>query len=290
MSESVKLGRKSAYTARPEDLTIIGFDTPHKKGEHPLWDKRANDPVDESMVRNIMQLGVIETVTVTRDGEMIVVADGRGRTKSAREANKRLEAMGSKPVRIPVMFRTGNDARLVGVMVSANEIRRADDLLVKAEKAQQMLDYGADMDEVCTAFGVSEGTIESWLRITSSTDEVKNAIRAGQISATAAATLAQLSRDDQNAKLKELLEAGTTTVKDAEAVVKGKKPKNGNGKKATPGKPLLRKVLNSPALTTHCSPEAICMLAWVLGEGSPKKVKGLSKALRSIGAEDLLSE
>lgn len=280
----IQLGRKSAYTANPEDLTIIGYDTEHRAGEHPLWDERATAAVDEDLVLNIMVYGVIEPINVVRDGEQLLLVDGRGRTKAAREANKRLAKQGSSIVKIPLLMRGGADHNLLGVMVSANEHRRADDMMVKAAKAQRMLDFGGDIAEVANAFGVTTTTIEEWQRLLSASPKVKQAVRKGQLSPTAAAILAKLSRDKQEEKLPELVAKGKASVTATEKLVRDEKAK-AKGKKPTaqaPTKAKLKRMLSNPKTSQHLHPEAEAMLAWVLGEGKVGEVKGLAALLKEL--------
>lgn len=285
---TVNLGRKSAYTADPTDLTIIGLDTDHKQGEHPLWDERSKAQLDESMVLNIMVYGVIKPVVCVREGDDLLLVDGRQRVLSAREANKRLAAQGSPVVKVPLLMRNGEDHRLLGVMVSANEHRRADDMLVKAAKAQRMLDFEATVEEVANAFGVTPTTIEEWQRLLGASTKVKKAVRAGKLSATAAATLAKLGREEQEAKLADMVARGRTTVAEAEKVVaeaKGKKkPASAAPTNPAPKKALLRRMLTSPETGKHLHPEAEAMLAWVLGEGKASEAHGLPALLKKLGA------
>ncbi len=278
MSKKVELGRKSAYTANPRELTIIGRDTKHKRGEHPLWDERAAREVDEAMVCNIMVYGVIEPVTVVRDGDGFNVVDGRGRVMAAREANKRLKKQGSKELRIPVLMRDGDDSRLFGVMVSANEHRRADDVLVKAQKAGRMLDFDATEEEVANAFGVTVATVRGWKLLLSASPRVQKAITAGAISSTAATALARLPRDKQDEQLSKLTKNGQKpTVRDAE-----KAAVNGNGKasKAAPSRAMLRKLAAHPKL----SEEVRAAFAWahLVIEGILGKIQTGLDAWRSL--------
>lgn len=274
--EKGQLSRKSVYTADPEDLVIIGLDTKHKKGEHPLWDERAKAPVDEAMVCNMMVYGVLETVSACREGDDVVLVNGRTRTKAAREANRRLRAQGSATIRVPILFKAGDDARLFGVMVSANEHRKADDILVKASKAVRMLDFCGDVTEVANAFGVTKQTLHDWGALLSVAPEVKKAIRAGDISSSAAVVLAKLPREAQVASLDEMVASGNTTIASAKnAVTKAKNPKAVAN--PAPKKAVIKKIYALRTGTLH--PQALAMLGWILGKVEAKDVKGLDVVL-----------
>jgi ParB family chromosome partitioning protein len=183
--------RSDAFTLEPERITLV------TDPDHPLYDPRVLDDPDESMVRNIMVYGVIEPVVIRNNGETVEVIDGRGRVKAALEANRRLTAEGKQPIRVPAILRRGPDADMFGVLVSANECRREDNPLLKSVKAQRLIDMGKSVEEVAVAFGVRRQSVESWLSLGDVAQPVLDAVEAGDISATAAAQLSGLAREEQ---------------------------------------------------------------------------------------------
>ena len=136
--------RGTYFKMDPDDLTIVGLDTPHKAGEHHLWDERINLPLDENMVLNIMALGVQESVRVEVEktkgnGKCAYVVDGRRRVMHAREANRRLKKQGEPPVRVPVIAERNTEEKDLSMLtVALNEIRLDDPMMVKAAKASRM--------------------------------------------------------------------------------------------------------------------------------------------------------
>jgi ParB family chromosome partitioning protein len=164
--------------------------------------------------------GVIEPVIVRKNGEKIEVVAGRGRTKAAVEANKRLTAEGKQPILIPVMVRGGSDADIFGVMISENEIRRGDTMLVKGAKARKLLNMGYDTKRIAVTFGVTRQAVESWLAADELPPELKNAIGSGAVSATAAIQNSGRSRDEQVDRIEEMsLQGKKVTV----AIMRGEK-------------------------------------------------------------------
>ncbi len=133
MSKSVadKMGgeREEIYSLPPERLVIV------LDKESPLYDERGDPalfPLDEAMVLDIMQNGVINAVKIRRNGSWpdgfakYEVVAGRQRVRHAVEANIRLVAAGAPPMVIFVDVLTGNDNQMFELMVRENEHRRAD--------------------------------------------------------------------------------------------------------------------------------------------------------------------
>ena len=186
----------------PDTLVIIGLD--EVREDSALNDERAEWDVDEALVRNIMVYGVLQPVLVRPEGGKLYVVDGRQRVKAAREAASRQRAAGEFVAKIPVILKQGEDSRVAGVMVSANEQRREDTVLMKARKATRLLDLCGDKEEVAIAFGRSSKTIENWVRLLTCHPDVLEAVEEGFISSAAAIELSRRDRDDQLTALAEL--------------------------------------------------------------------------------------
>jgi ParB-like chromosome segregation protein Spo0J len=201
------VARKELPFYAPEDLVLIGLDTPHKsKAEHPLFDERVFAPVPEEHVNNAITYGILQNVICRRNGNVIEVVAGRQRVKRARLANERLRAAGSAAlIKVPVQLRKDDEKTMIGVMIGENEVRSNDRVLRKAENAAQMESYGASRAEIATAFGVTQAAICGWLKLHGLHEIVKQAIRDGKISAKAASRLADLKVQDQPTALGELL-------------------------------------------------------------------------------------
>jgi ParB family chromosome partitioning protein len=125
--------RSDMFMIEPERLTLV-YDK-----AHPLYDPRVENPPDESMIANIGVYGVQEPVLVRKNGDAIEVVAGRGRTKAALEANKRLKAEGKTPLLIPAIVKRGSDEDLFGILISENEIRREDSMIGKAKRPASYL-------------------------------------------------------------------------------------------------------------------------------------------------------
>ena len=214
MAKAVKSGggqliedatRKTIFLVDPRRLTIIGLDTDDGP-EHYAYDPRANDPIDPAMIASIRDIGVQQTckVVVEKD-DRIVVIDGRQRTKNARAAMGEMKVDGEAgwdALTVPCYAeKLGEIERLLVMGVALNEIRRDDSIMVKAAKAQRMLDQGITIARVAVSFGVSMATIRNWIASLALAAPVKKAIEQGAITVTAAAKWSDMPKADQVAAL-----------------------------------------------------------------------------------------
>lgn len=222
--------RDSVYMVDPNEVCIIGgaailpdaergpLDTGHKEGEHELWDQRLRDVMTEAEVLNTDAFGVIEGITIRKEGDLAVVIDGRRRVRRARVVNARRIASGQMPIKIKASVSKSKDA--MGVMISANEIRQEDSPLVKLEKLKAYMGRGASVADTAVAFGLSPEYVAQLVAFDETcTDEVKAALNDGQLSLRAAAELARIKDPD---KQREALAGYRTIVASGEAS-KGKR-------------------------------------------------------------------
>ena len=275
--------RISIYSIDPAETVIIGLDTDDGP-EHELWGPEVNDPLDENMVANITELGVLVPVIVRKDPAHArpVVVDGRTRVRAAREANERLRKQGLEPLRVKASYEPSqNKKRLSGIMVSANEIRRVDGLLRKAGKAKHLVHVcGHSEEEAAVRMGVSPSTIKNWVTVADMPAEIHDAIRQGRTTVTRALE----HRDDSPEALAAWAKAEFALVATPSAEQDGG-PRRGQSsqlaagrKRKRPGKVFLKKILKDYPL----SQEVQYFIRWVIGditaETVAKHVKGMDAA------------
>lgn len=274
--------RGNLYQYDPNEPTIIGLDT--KDGpEHELWDERIKLPLDESMVVNIMAIGVKESCLLRHNkaAGRYEVVDGRRRIMHAREANKRLKKAGEELVYVPAMLESGDETHMAGVAISLNEIRRDDDTLTKAEKCMRLLQRnGNDHKAAAIRFGVSVAAIKNWAKVAELSPKVKKAVAAGEISASAAAELHGLEKEAQVAKLQKLVAHAKATGKKKATTSSAKKEA---GKKTTVPKRVLLKLVGDEELSSSVPPEVIFGIKLALGTHVPGETTKLGKLLVQAG-------
>ena len=133
-------GKTNVLMFEPEKLHLVTDKT------HLLYDERINLPIDEGMVLNIKELGVLEPIIVWKDPEtgLTCVVVGRQRVKHTLEANKLRLKEGKDPLLVPGVVKRGSANQMAKYMVSENEIRRPDTPLGRAKKMSDALDRGLD--------------------------------------------------------------------------------------------------------------------------------------------------
>jgi ParB family chromosome partitioning protein len=122
-------GKTNVLTFEPENLHLVTDKT------HPLYDERIHLPIDEGMVLNIMELGVLEPIIVWKDPEtgLTCVVDGRQRVKHTWRQISLFER-GQRPTACSWVVKRGSANQMAKYMVSENEIRRPDTPLGRAKK------------------------------------------------------------------------------------------------------------------------------------------------------------
>ena len=269
----IDAARVTTFVIEPERLTLI------TDPAHPLYDERIKLPLDESLVKNIMVYGVKIPVLVRKNGEAIEVVDGRQRVRAAIEANKRLEEAGNLPVKVKILVEKGSDPELFGICILTNELRRGDSVLTKARKAKRMLDLDADEDRCALAFGITKVQLGRWLKLLDLDPKVQKAVEAEEIGATAAAELAELSREKQVEELEKLkVEAGSGKKVNVGAAKRAVKATKGEMKYKKPSARMLQRLYEAPE--GAIDEEDRTLIGWILGEVSS----------RTAGIEEILSD
>lgn len=281
--------RVNAFRLSPEALVksvkIIGRDTPHKLGEHPLSNKSACLPPKRSIVNSMKVHGWKGgVVTLRKDGADFLVADGRKRIVAARVANEELEFEDSEMRIFPVaLVEKAEDGDVATTMVIMNAMREEEDVLEKGRNALQLLKFGKSMPEVAAAFGVSITAVEQWIKVPSDcAAEILDAIEQKVVSGSVALELAALPREQQLVEFEKLKSEGKLTVAAAKETVRKVRP--AGGKKF----PLaaVRKICQlaeKGKLDADIELLTLKILQCLIGKADPRQVKGLSAALREAG-------
>lgn len=272
--------RASLLQFDPNELIIIGLDT--KDGQdHELWDERIKLPLEESMVVNIMALGVKETVTVRKGPKGYEVVNGRRRVLHTREANRRLKKAGEPLVRVPALVEVGDETHMERLTISLNEIRKDDDTLVKAEKCIRLLQRnGRDYRDAAVIFGVSVAAVKQWEKIAELTPKVKKAVSAGEISASAAAELHGLPKEGQIAQLDKLISGAKASGKKKTTTAKARQLA---GRRVSVPKRVLLRLLNDEDLSAGISADVAIGIKLALGTYVPPLTSKLGRLLAQAG-------
>lgn len=228
--------RLNAFLFEPNQLTIVEDES------HHLYDERVKLPLSESLVLSIMDKGVVEPIVVRKEGDLILVVDGRQRVRAAIEANKRLEKAGEEPVMIPGVPRKGTEDDAADVMVLANEIRADDSVMVKARKAARLAQRGRTPEQIAKLFGLqSPATVENWLMLLEMHSTVQKHVESGSLRLTdAVREVGKLNKSEQVAAAEKIMEENPTRKTKRET---GKAGKKSNGRSLGPSAGVLIKRL-----------------------------------------------
>lgn len=262
-------GRSNLLYFDPSKLTLVTDE------DHPLYDPRVHDPVDPALVASIKIKGVIEPVIIWKDPEtgLTCVVDGRGRTRACLEANRQLALAGETPKQVPAIIGKGAARDVMAVMVLANEGRREPTAAGRAKMAQRLMVQGYSEDQVAIFLHCSTQTVTSYLQLAESTQAVRSAAEAGEISTTVAYTLAKLPPAEQREQLTTMIEAAKgesgvrkRTKKMLAAV--GKERKAPTRKEI---KVFLADVSGPTVDEDYCN-TATAILDWVLGNSKKPRI------------------
>jgi len=270
-------------------VTLIGRDTKHKEGEHPLYDKRVHEDPNEALVANIRTYGNKVAVVLRKNGvhesgpykgeDLLEVIDGRRRTIACREGAIRARAAGEVEQLLKVEFERSDEATQVGVMISLNEIRQDDTPMNRVRKACYVIASGRSVSEVATMFGVTPQAVKQWQTIIELAPAVQRAIDAGQLTAHAAKQLAGLSQEEQVTKLKEILSETNGKRPTGDQIRQRVKP-DGAPKLS---KRLVKKLVADEGWFSDLSDDAAAILRFLAGdEQALRKVPGLLSRMKKL--------
>lgn len=299
--------RINAFMMDPDDLTIVGLDTPHKsREEHVLWDPRIGLPLTDEFVLSILLFGVQQPVIPRKNGPLSEVVIGRQRVRGTRLANdpawrKRMESeKGVEPgsytalpkVLVPTMAPIKvDDFGALARRILENELRQNDGPVEKARNAAQMRAMGASDEVIAACFNCSVKQVQKLLSILDLDAKVQQAIERSEVSFSAAVQLTDLTREQQVMQVEAWKAAGapvsvTEAKRQRRERAKADEPAAASDETRTVKVPtgVLRK------LTQHEKfdelPEDFRhAIEWVLGNDARRsKVKGLTAMLRDVGA------
>ena len=190
--------RATLFVMDPDALKII------TDPRDPLFDPRGIEDPDPAMVASIRVFGVDKPVKGYKDGDDVVVLDGRRRVIAAREAKRlNLECGGAIP-KVKVELHRGDRRGAVLKMVLGNFSPKEESIVAKAQKASTLYTQNYTDEEIGIAFGVSAATVKNWLAVLGLSEAAQQALSKGAVRLTDAVKLRRLSHDEQPAAVAKL--------------------------------------------------------------------------------------
>jgi ParB-like chromosome segregation protein Spo0J len=303
--------RGVVFRMDPTELVIVGLDTEHGENDHVLSDRdRLKDPVSPALVDSVYDRGVLSDITVRMVSGVPEVVDGRQRVRATREVNKLRQSEGLKPIRVPVVFKELDDVSAFREMIILNEHRKDDPPIYRVRKALKLLSLGETREQVSRTFGVTVPAVAGWEKVADLHHEVIDAVEKEKVNLTVAIELAKFPRDEQVAAMRKAIEVGASASAVREEVRRRHRQQaagNSNGSEDDgdgdgEGKARGGTIRPSPSrLSTKVLRQlvkardegevdfdvtAFTTFQFVLGQAPAKKIRGLTDALRHVGAED----
>lgn len=241
--------RESIFRFDPDDVVIIGHDTEHKKGEHPLYQELI-EPTPE-FVANVGYFGVQEPILIAKDGDSPIVVAGRKRVRALRLANAVRRERGEMPLTLSAKQVKGPESLLAAVMVIENEQRHELDAVARGEQVCQLALQGFPPADLATIYGRSEATIQNLQALGSATTELKRLVREGKVTAARGYTLARKSADKQRAIVKSIEAGAPEQVERAPRVRDPKKVAGGVLQRLTDLEEPIKLALAQAGLQAH---------------------------------------
>lgn len=166
----------------------------------------------EELADSIRQLGLIQPITVKRDGDKYVIISGERRWRASEKAG--LTA-------IPAYVREVDDTTLHAMALVEN-IQREDLNAIEISLGMQRLveECGLTQEALATRLGKRRSTVANYLRLLNLPDEIQYAIKSGAISMGHAKAIASVdSRSKQLSLLKRCIK-NSLSVHQIEALVR----------------------------------------------------------------------
>ena len=175
----------------------------------------------EELADSIRQLGLIQPITVKRDGDKYVIISGERRWRASEKAG--LTA-------IPAYVREVDDTTLHAMALVEN-IQREDLNAIEISLGMQRLveECGLTQEALATRLGKKRSTVANYLRLLNLPDEIQYAIKSGAISKGHAKAIASVdSRSKQLSLLKRCIK-NSLSVHQIEALVRSLTEKKAKG-------------------------------------------------------------
>ncbi len=308
LPEHMDATKLDGFRVSPESLTLIGKcaeatdadDVDASEGA-AFYDHSMKDPVPAWMIASIEELGVTDLIKICRDGEKIVVTDGRTRVRAARIINAKRAKTGQEPIRVPVMTpRTGLKDN-VKVMVSSNHNRKVMSMIATARMCKQMEAQHISTAEIARAIGKEKPAVENFYLPFNDLDEsLQEAVQNGVMDFTTALKMKKLSRAEQKKAIEALTQAAPVTtdpatIPNAAAVEGSKAAPPAPAKKVTardvgralgdtradrPTPGIFKKILAHDD-AKNLDPQFLAFCRWNV-DGKPPKVAGLTAIMKDI--------
>jgi len=180
--------------------------------------KRFDEAKLEELAASIREHGIVEPILVRKEGGRYRILAGERRWRAAQRAGLR---------EVPALVREATDREAFELALVEN-IQRADLNAIEEAEAYDVLatDHGLTQEEIATRVGKERSTVANALRLLKLPEEVRDAVRGGQLDMGHARALLGLGSADEMKKLAQRAVREGLSVRALEGLIRGlvKKP------------------------------------------------------------------
>jgi ParB family chromosome partitioning protein len=184
--------------------------------------KRFDEAKLEELAASIRQHGVVEPILVRKEGSRYRILAGERRWRAAQRAGLR---------EVPALVREATDREAFEIALVEN-LQRADLNAIEEAEAYEVLasDHGLTQEEIAARVGKERSTVANALRLLKLPEEVRDAVRGGQLDMGHARALLGLSSADEMKKLAQRAIREGLSVRALEGLIRSlsKKPSKGS--------------------------------------------------------------
>lgn len=180
--------------------------------------KRFDEAKLEELAASIREHGIVEPILVRKEGGRYRILAGERRWRAAQRAGLR---------EVPALVREATDREAFELALVEN-LQRADLNAIEEAEAYDVLasDHGLTQEEIATRVGKERSTVANALRLLKLPEEVRDAVRTGQLDMGHARALLGLGGAEEMKKLAQRAVREGLSVRALEGLIRGlvKKP------------------------------------------------------------------
>lgn len=206
------------------NVVEIAIEDIYPNGSQPrtFFDEKALNDLAES----IKSLGIIQPITVRKDGQKFEIISGERRYRASKIAGKKT---------IPAYIRLVNDQELLEMALVENIQREDLDPIEVALTYQRLLDeVGMTQENLSQRVGKERSTITNSIRLLKLSPDIQKGIRSGQISAGHGRAMMGLDSEEKRQMLFDRIIKEQLNVRQAERLAGLMKNDNGSEKIVKP--------------------------------------------------------
>lgn len=206
------------------NVVEIAIEDIYPNGSQPrtFFDEKALNDLAES----IKSLGIIQPITVRKDGQKFEIISGERRYRASKIAGKET---------IPAYIRLVNDQELLEMALVENIQREDLDPIEVALTYQRLLDeVGMTQENLSQRVGKERSTITNSIRLLKLSPDIQKGIRSGQISAGHGRAIMGLDSEEKRQMLFDRIIKEQLNVRQAERLAGLMKNDNGSEKIVKP--------------------------------------------------------